>query len=228
MRARENPFRTERIGSLAFRQPGLSLGAIRERLAELGGRGAIVGPMGSGKTTLLRELGSRLANEGLRLRHRFLQAESPHPPTRELVREARALGPRDALLFDGAGHLPRMAFWRVERAWRRAGAVLITSHGAGRLPTLVETATDAALLRELAHELLGEPSRALAPLLEELRAAHAGNLRDVFLALYDLAAHDDPRLAELVQPQAEDTKSPITQASATRNESERSTSRFAR
>ncbi len=228
MRARENPFRTERIGSLAFRHPTLSLDAIRRRLAAQGGRGAIVGPKGSGKTTLLRELGGRLAGEGLRLRHWFLSAEGPASPTRELARAARALGPRDALLFDGAGHLPRLGFWRVERASRGAAVVLTTAHDEGGLPTLVRTGTDAELLRELSRELVGDAWQGLSSLLDELRAAHDGNLRDVFLALYDLAARDDARLAGVVEGQAELTKSPITQPIATRKESERSRSRFAR
>ncbi len=228
MRARENPFRTERIGSLAFRHPTLSLDAIRRRLAAQGERGAIVGPKGSGKTTLLRELGGRLAGEGLRLRHWFLSAEGPASPTRELARAARALGPRDALLFDGAGHLPRLGFWRVERASRGAAVVLTTAHDEGGLPTLVRTGTDAELLRELSRELVGDAWQGLSSLLDELRAAHDGNLRDVFLALYDLAARDDARLAGVVEGQAELTKSPITQPIATRKESERSRSRFAR
>ncbi len=215
MRARENPFRTERIGSLAFRHPTLSFDAIRRRLAAQGGRGAIVGPKGSGKTTLLRELGRRLAGEGLRLRHWFLGAESPAPSTRELVRAARALGPRDALLFDGAGHLPRLGFWRVQRASRGAAVVLTTAHDEGGLPTLVRTGTDAALLRELTRELVGDAWQGLSSLLEELRAAHDGNLRDVFLALYDLAARDDARLAGVVTAQAGASAAKSSRSSAT-------------
>jgi hypothetical protein len=196
MRARENPFRTERIGRLRFRHPTLPLGAIHRRLHALGCRAAIVGPHGSGKTTLLHELGSRLSGEGLRIRRWFLNADSPLPAPRALVREARSLGPGDVLLFDGAGHVSRPTWWRVRRACRRAGGLLVTAHSRGLLPTLVETRTDAALLAELTCDLIGPSARRIRPLLEELRAAHAGNLRDVFLALHDLEAHDDPRLAE--------------------------------
>lgn len=197
MRARENPFRTERIGRLGFRHPTLPFDAIHRRLAELRRRAAIVGPHGSGKTTLHRQLGDRLASEGLCVHRWFLNADGPAPRTRALVREARTLGPRDVLLFDGAGHLSRPSWWRVLRACRGAGGLLITAHRPGLLPTLLETHTDAALLADLAFELTGPSALGILPLLEELRSVHAGNLRDVFLALYDLKAHDDPRLADL-------------------------------
>ena len=195
MRAHENPFRTQRLGSLAFRHPDWTAKALRERLDALGGRAAIVGPHGSGKTTLLGELGAGLEREGLRVRRRFLNADAARPWFPALLGEARALRAGDALLFDGAGHLPRWQWRALARAGRGASALLVTAHCVGLLPTLVETRTDAALLAELTGELLSRPAGPLAPLLEELREQHAGNLRDVFLGLYDLAARDEPRVA---------------------------------
>lgn len=194
MRARDNPFRTDRIGRLAFRHPTLPIDAIHACLLGLGRRAAIVGPHGSGKTTLLRELGARMEGDNYRVRRWFLNAQSPVPSTRTLVNEARTLGARDVLLVDGAGHLPRVAWWCVARACRRSGGLLVTTHAEGLLPTLVETRTSFDLLTELTEELTGASAQPLLPLLEELREAHRGNLRDVFLGLYDLAARGDPRL----------------------------------
>jgi hypothetical protein len=195
MRARDNPFRTGRLGALPFRHGALGAQALHGRWQELGARAAIVGPHGSGKTTLLRELAERFAAEGRRVRTWFLNAASPRPSARALVHEARALTPGDVLVFDGASHLPRSTWWRVRRASRAAGGVLVTSHVEGLLPTLVETRTDAALLAALARELLGPRAGRLRPFLEALHRQHTGNLHDVFLALYDLAARDDPRVA---------------------------------
>lgn len=200
MRARENPFRSERLGGLAFRHPTLSLEAIDARWRALGRRAAIVGPHGSGKTTLLRELGERLSDQGLRVHRWFLNATEPAPSTRLLVRQARSLGHCDVLLFDGAGHLSRLAWRRLERASRGASGVLITAHAEGRLPTLLETRTGAALLANLTRELTDLDSDSLETLLAELHAAHEGNFHDVFLALYDLGAHDDPRIATSASP----------------------------
>jgi hypothetical protein len=195
--ARDNPFRTERIGGLEFRPGAESRVALFERLAARGYRGAIVGPHGSGKTTLLRELGPRLEAAGYRVHHWFLNEDLRRPSTRTLVRNARSLGQSDVLLFDGAGHLPALVWRLVAWAARDTGGLLITAHAPGRLPTVVETRTDAGLLAALLEELVGAPAAELAPLAEGLRRARDGNLREVFLDLYDLAAHDDSRLAAL-------------------------------
>jgi hypothetical protein len=192
--ARDNPFRTARIGALAFRPRHGSTPELAERLARLDFRAEIVGPHGSGKTTLLGELAEHLAHDGHAILHWRLQADRPQPPVPALVRAAARLGPRHLLLVDGAGHLSRAAWWCVARAARGARGLLITAHAPGRLPTLLETTTDRALLRALVGELLGPKPPALDALLDTLYERCRGNLRDVFLALYDLAAAGDPRL----------------------------------
>jgi hypothetical protein len=190
MLARDNPFRTRRIGALAFRHPELSLAGILDRLAGQGSRGAIVGPHGSGKTTLLGEIAEHLTRAGLRVERCFLNAEMPPPRARELALRARTLGPGDALLFDGAGHLPGFHWRRLLRASRNAGAFVVTAHEEGRLPTLLRTRTDTRLLAELVEDLTATGSEPLRPLLDELYDAHGGNLREALLALYDLSARD--------------------------------------
>jgi hypothetical protein len=101
------------------------------------------------------------------------------------------------LLFDGADHLPRPYGWALLAASRRARGIAVTAHTEGLVPTLVRTSTDAALLAELTQELVGPEAATIAPLLDALRREHRGNLREVFLALYDLAARDDPRLCAI-------------------------------
>jgi energy-coupling factor transporter ATP-binding protein EcfA2 len=196
MRARENPFRTHRLERLAFRHASTGgVAALRRRLSQLGEHGAIVGPHGSGKTTLLRALGRQLEAEGLRLTRHFVNAQcGPDVSSRQLLRQARSLGDGDVLLFDGADQLSRFTWRRLLRAARGARGIVATAHGEGLLPTLVRTSTNAALLDELMHELVGDRAHGLRPLLRELFEAHRGNLHEVLLALYDLAARDDPRL----------------------------------
>jgi hypothetical protein len=140
----------------------------------------------------------QLEAEGLRVTRHFLNAESgPVMSSRELLRQARALGDGDVLLFDGAEQLPRITWRRLLRAARRARGIVATAHGEGPLPTLVRTSTNAALLDELMQELLGDRAHGIRPLARELFEAHRGNLHEVLLALYDLAARDDPRLVDV-------------------------------
>ncbi len=195
LRARENPFRTSRLGALRFRHPTLDFAAIAERLESHDRRAEIVGPHGSGKTTLLGELGEHLEGDGFAVHRWRFHADRTPPATRGLVAHARSLGARDALLVDGAGHLARTAWWRVRRAARHAGALVVTAHETNGLPLLVETTTDPALLTGLTRELVGDAAHELEVRLEALFDAHRGNLRDVFLALYDLAADGDAAIA---------------------------------
>lgn len=195
MRARENPFRTERLQQLRFRTPARAGDAgpstpVWSELEALEFRAAIVGPHGTGKTTLLREAGETLRAQGLSPVHWFLADDRPNPSVASMLREATALGPHQVLLFDGAGHLRPLVWKLVHRAARSAGGLIITDHVPGRLPTWVETASDPALLASLTQELLGG-DRLIAPVeLERLREECDGNLREVLLSLFDLSARD--------------------------------------
>ena len=75
MRARDNPFRTERILEIRYRPQGCSWDDLLRRLAGMDYRAAIVGPEGSGKTTLLEDLEPRLRALGLGVRMLRLDLE---------------------------------------------------------------------------------------------------------------------------------------------------------
>jgi hypothetical protein len=101
MKARRNPFRSERVEGVRFRFLGDGTwDGLMARLAELGYRGAIVGSDGSGKTTLLDELAPRIAGAGFGVRRLWLNDEgvlslgdlSCGPATRRTVAEVGDLG----------------------------------------------------------------------------------------------------------------------------------------
>jgi len=194
LRPRLNPFRTERLDSLAYCSPEtgrpLELAPLVDRFDALGRRAAVIGPEGSGKTTLLDALAPRLVARGLEVRR--LRAA----PGGGVLRGAEALddpGPETVLFVDGLDRLPGAARRRVRRAARSAGGLLVTAHRPlrlGRLGTLTECATTPALLAALVARLSGERAPADAPLpsAEDLHARHGGNLRTALLELYDLYA----------------------------------------
>jgi hypothetical protein len=184
MRARENPFRVERLHSLSFRPRGTDWATLIDRLESLNHRAAIVGPCGSGKTTLLHELAAHLEREGRRVTTIFMNDTSP-PPGRCTLQRAVSLGAQDVILFDGAGHLARWAWWRFRRQTRRAGGLIVTAHEPGLLPTLLTTRTEPALLEELLAELSPDHDAAQRPGAAELFHRHHGNVREALRELYD-------------------------------------------
>jgi len=184
-RPADNPFASHCIEGLAFRFNGLGLTGLRQRLEEMGGRSAIIGPKGSGKTTLLEALASTLPVEPVHLR---IEASSRRP-----WRSARAQLPMivtsdHVVLVDGAEQLGPFGWRLLLRATRHVRYFVATLHRPGLLPTLIECRTDHALLRNLVEELLPEDSPVLAPGLEELFDRHGGDLRLCFRELYDLYA----------------------------------------
>jgi hypothetical protein len=187
MRARDNPFRVERLGRLAYRLEATRWDELLARLAALDHRAALVGPEGRGKSTLLAELGERLARErGLRLRAVTLRRGE-----RKLDRAARrrllgGLDARDLLLVDGAQELSAWEWRWILWGSRAAAGLVVTSHRAGLLPTLLECRTTPALLAELIAELASDGAG--LPPADELFARHAGNLRDALLDAFDRCA----------------------------------------
>ncbi|MEM6795917.1 MAG: hypothetical protein AAF725_18220 [Acidobacteriota bacterium] len=191
--ARENPFRASRLESLRFRLSPAGWNRLLERWAAHGYRGALVGPHGSGKTTLLDEIAARRSS-GRAVRLRFsTEKRGLSGADRRLVEK---VGPRDLVTVDGAEQLGPWGWRRLRRGLRPAGAVLVTAHRPGFLPTIHRHAASPELLAELVAELMGDevPGRSprqtlewsprLAAELPRLYARHRGNLRECFFELY--------------------------------------------
>ena len=188
MRARDNPFASDRILQIRYRPQTGSWDQLLERLAQMDYRAAVVGPEGTGKTTLLEDLGDQLALRGFTAKPLRLDEEQPEFEPDFLDEFFAAVTPRDLLMLDGAEQMGRLAWFQFRRRARAAGGLVITSHRPGRLPTLLECATTPALLAEIVTDLLGS-ERAVAALdLRELHERHAGNLRHALRELYDVYA----------------------------------------
>ena len=185
MRARDNPFRSDRVLAVRYRLLAGTWDALFARLEALRFRAAIVGPQGSGKTTLLEDLAPRLQAAGYQVRELRLDTETPSFDPDFLESFFGSLTSRDIILFDGAEQLRRSEWIRFERRSRAAGGLLVTSHRPGLLPTLLETATTPDLLASLIDQILGERAADLRPLVPALFERHAGNVREALRGLYD-------------------------------------------
>jgi hypothetical protein len=157
------------------------------RLRDTGGWGQIIGPHGSGKSTLLHTLWPALAAAGfdpllftLRDRQRRLPAG--------WRREAAVMtGRRRLLTIDGYEQLSVPARWKVQRTCRRQRwGLLITAHQPQGLPMLYRTRTTPELTQALVQQLLqDQPLTLAAAEIDKSFHRHGGNLRDVFMELFD-------------------------------------------
>lgn len=197
-RVKSNPLATRFVspGKLVWRsRTGESLDEIANRFRALHSRAAIVGPHGTGKSTLLEHLAPLVANDAgqvvwLKLRGRIAACRAL---LESHLRWARA---GKLLIIDGYEQLPWIA--RAYCLWisRWTGtSILITSHRTTSLPTLFNTSVDEELACELLDELLPLELAQRNSLLDrgrlrQLLVKHSGNLREVFMELYDLLEED--------------------------------------
>jgi hypothetical protein len=155
--------------------------------------GQVVGPHGTGKSTLIRALLPGMQQRGWRplliqlsaQERRLWRAGGVSPLLFTVLAEE---GPR-VLVIDGYEQLGWCVRWRLKRACRRGGhGLVVTAHTGVGLPELYRTRVDAALARRVVRALVREDQRSLGNEVDlgALVQAHAGNLRAVLFALYDL------------------------------------------
>jgi len=179
MKARENPFRSECLERLAFREPGFCWEDLDDRLTAAGGRGAIVGPEGHGKTTLLLQWRDRFEEAGWR--SVFVRADRGQRRFTEPQR--RRLISAEVVLADSAEQLGWLGWRDFVALTRSARRVVITTHHPGRFTPVHVCRTSPDILHDLVSELHGPENDCRA-----LWQRHHGNLRDALRELYDAAA----------------------------------------
>jgi hypothetical protein len=202
MKARDNPFAVERIGTIRYRPLNTAFDRLLTRLHELNYRAAITGPEGSGKTTLLEDLQQALERKGFRTRRVFVNDASllDGPACRQLLSE---LTREQIVLLDGADLIRRSDWSLLKRhTITHAYGLVITSHKRGLLPTLIECATNPALLKDIVADLLPRDHAIPAEFLESLYERHKGNLRACLRELYDLCAEFPRQAGQLPLPPA--------------------------
>jgi len=188
MKARNNPFRTDRVLEVRYRLRGVSLTDLLNRLQRLSYRAAIVGPNGSGKTTLLEDLEPEICALGFRVKHLRLDDQKRNFPNAFIKMFLAELSAQDFIFFDGAEQMSALKWHAFKAKSRKAGGLLITSHAKGMLPTLTVCSTSPELLEEIVSDLLNGESLMSLPSTTKLFRKHDGNLRGALREMYDIYA----------------------------------------
>ena len=186
MRARDNPYRVERVHGLAFRLTGANWDGLWRRFQHLGNRACVLGPHGSGKTTFLSAFAAMLRESGFAVRQKSLAADDRFG-RREADLWRAGLDDRNVLILDGADLLSPKQWRRVQKDARCASGLLVSCHARPLLPVLHRCRTTTALLEDLMREL--HPANGCGqPGASELFARHRGDLREALRELYDFHA----------------------------------------
>lgn len=185
LRAKDNPFSTDRVLRQRYRFSGVTSSSLHARLRLFHYRAALVGLHGSGKTTLIEDLAQQLETVGWQVHLLRLSEEVRAPCGPHFRGWTKQLSKRDFVLLDGAEQL---SWWRWQSfrvATRHAGGMIVTTHLPGRLPTLHRCETSPGLLVQLTAAL-GEPLS--LDEAAELHTRYSGNLREALRELYERAA----------------------------------------
>lgn len=203
MRARDNPFSTDRLQQIRYRFQDCSWEQLLQRLEKMKYRGAIIGPQGTGKTTLLEDLEPKLRDLGFTpMRLRLTEQAPRFSPVMQQMLDSRITS-RHILLFDGSEQMGWMAWNRFRWRHREAGGLIITRNRSGRLPALFKCTTSSQLLGEIVGELLEDRSRVDAALMQKLFRRHRGDIREALKDCYDrlaLGRMSPPDSARRLQP----------------------------
>ncbi len=185
---RVNPFSTRfvRPGAMPFLfGHGRAAAHLVRRLAELDGRGQIVGPHGSGKSTLVATLVEPLA-QAKRQACVFALRDGQRRLPRGWVAQARDAS-AGTIVVDGYEQLSRGSRLWIDLLCRRnRWGLLVTTHEDVGLPTLVQLEPSLDVARAVVERLAPVDRWSTADdVVARCFDACDGNLREMLFALYD-------------------------------------------
>jgi ATPase subunit of ABC transporter with duplicated ATPase domains len=185
LKAHLNPFAPDRVQRRLPFDPeliGTTWEEIESQFQKLNRRAVVWGHHGSGKSTFLKSFATRLEkNRPVRLLF-FQQGNSHLSSSQKAV--LQNLNGVD-LLVDGEGHLARRDKALLRKASQQAAGYLAVRHHPALLPTLLRLHSNAEVARELLTRIDATAAEAHQNELPTLLRKNRGNLREMWLSLYD-------------------------------------------
>ncbi|WP_035609021.1 hypothetical protein [Haloferula sp. BvORR071] len=189
MTARDNPFAPARLARVLGFDPALNGSSWEELEAKwerLGRRAAVTGQHGAGKTSLLAAWAQRSEAKGDPVIRLFFNEQhcQLQDPDRDLLGECVG----KLVLLDGDCHLSWWQQRELHRLLRPAAGVLAARHRRGPWPELLRLEPGLELAKILLNRAFSARSGPWSDNLPERWRRHRGNLRELWLELYDEAA----------------------------------------
>lgn len=184
-----NPFSVQftRPDALPFVfSAGESTDSLIERLRKVGWNGQVVGPHGAGKSCFLATLIPALERTGVQVCTIELHnGQRRLPISLNAVHRERPFG---IVAIDGYEQLSWWSRFGLKRFCRKNRiGLLVTSHADAGLPDLYRPEVHVDLAHRLVIRLLGADAKMISPSeVADRFEWHHGNLREVFMDLYDL------------------------------------------
>jgi hypothetical protein len=185
VRARDNPFRVDRIHRFRYQLLEGTWDDLLDRLQRMHYRGAIVGPQGSGKTTLLEDLSIRLARRGRSTCWMQLNRDAECQAWRQIGSFLESALAGQVLMVDGVEQLGGWHWRLLRRRSANFAGLVVTLHQAGRLPTLLQCHASPQLFERMVRELAPQQFEQLRGQLPDILAEQGGNIRLGLRTLYD-------------------------------------------
>ena len=166
---------------------GTDTGQVVDKLHDAAWWGQIIGPHGSGKSTMLNTLVPALKQAGRSVAFYTLHRSERRLPIDRA--QTRAWDSNTQVIVDGYEQLGWMQrIWLRRKCLAQRTGLLVTAHRCMGLPLLWQTTTSTDLAWQIVMRLLARPnydciSRAD---VEEAYKTTQGDVRETFMALYDL------------------------------------------
>ena len=188
MKAHLNPFAPDQVQRNLPFDPELANSSweeIEKKWHQLGRRAAVIGHKGSGKTTFLKTFETRLEKNYQVTRFLFRVDDHFLKPIHLQTLAQLPKKKKTILLIDGEGHLCRREKLRLRKEAKQAHGYLVARHHRSQLPTLLKLQSSPFLAAKLLERLNLEGYEEIRERLPHLLKKKRGNLREIWLSLYD-------------------------------------------
>lgn len=188
MFAKDNPFKSGNIDNIEYKFVNSSWDQILANLYALNFRAAVTGNYGTGKTTFIIELSKILKDKGFVVKQFFLNRQDVRSSEHELVSIVLKSDKNTIIIVDGADLLGELNWFFVKFLSLRNKGLIIAGHKKRMLAELHVCKTNHEVMSYALKSVWSDCPSIIKEKAIELFNINNGNIRNVFMELYDYCA----------------------------------------